>query len=487
MCPADDSSTTNCPEIYAWGLRNPWRWSFDRVGGTLWAGDVGQNAFEEIDRIELGRNYGWNCREGYSAYSGPAPSCATAINLVDPVHDYGRGLGTSVTGGYVYRGSAIPALVGDYLFADYVSGRIWRFVEDGSGGYVDEELLHTTLSIASFGEGNDGELYVVDIVGGGLYRIDDSGSGPVNPTPMPGLLSDTGCFDPADPSAPLPALIPYSVAAPFWSDGADKERWLALPNGTTINVTADDDFSFPNGTVLAKHFRLGTQLVETRLFMRHPDGGWAGYSYEWNAQQTDATLVVGGKTTNVGGQDWIFPDGNQCLACHTAAAGSSLGLELAQLNGDLTYAATGRTANQLGTLDAIGLFTSPLGDPAALPGLPDPYGADGTLEERARAYLHTNCAQCHRPGAPASISVNMDLRFATALGATGTCGVAPQRGDLGIVNPSIIAPGSPDQSVLLERLSRRGDSAQMPPLASSLPDAGGIALVRDWIGSLAGC
>jgi uncharacterized repeat protein (TIGR03806 family) len=492
VCPANpDISIANCPEIYAWGLRNPWRWSFDFDAEALWLGDVGQGAFEEIDIIELGGNYGWDCREGFEAYTGPpggpAPTCTGATNLVVPVHAYDRSLGTSVTGGYVYRGTAIPALVGDYFFADYGSGRIWRLVEDGIGGYDDEELLSSGLSIASFAEDNDGELYVIDIAGGALYRIDDAGSGTLDPNPVPDLLSDTGCFDPADPSEPVPALIPYGVAAPFWSDGADKERWIAVPDGRTVAIDADDDFVFPNGTVLAKHFRLGNELVETRLFMRHPDGGWAGYSYEWSGQQTDATLVVGGKTASVNGQDWIFPDGNGCLACHTEAAGFSLGLELGQLNSDLTYAATGRTANQLETLDAIGLFTSPLGDPNALASLPDPYGSDGTLDGRARAYLHTNCAQCHRPGAPAGISVDLDLRFSTALADTGACGVAPQRGDLGIVNASIIAPGSPDQSVLLERLSRRGDPAQMPPLASSLADADGMALVRDWIGSLSSC
>ncbi|HSG64996.1 MAG TPA: PQQ-dependent sugar dehydrogenase [Gammaproteobacteria bacterium] len=487
ICPADHSSATSCPEIYAWGLRNPWRWSFDRVAGTLWLGDVGQGAFEEIDIVQLGRNYGWDCREGFSGYSGPAPSCATATGLVDPVHAYGRSLGTSVTGGYVYRGSAIPALTGDYLFADYGSGRIWRLIEDGIGGYAAEELLDTTLSIASFGEDSDGEVYIVDIAGGRLFRIDDASSGAVDPNPVPDLLSATGCFNPADPSEPLSALIPYDVAAPFWSDGADKERWIAVPDGRNVAIDVNDDFVFPVGTVLAKHFRLDGELVETRLLMRHPDGGWAGYSYEWNAQLTDATLVDGGKTTSVNGQDWIFPDGNGCLECHTEAAGFSLGLELAQLNGDLSYAATGRTANQLETLDAIGLFTSPLGEPNAIPALADPYGTDGTLQERARAYLHTNCAQCHRPGTPAGVSVDMDLRFTTALAATGTCAVAPQRGDLGIVGASIIAPGSPDRSVLLERLSRRGDPAQMPPLASSLADAAGVALVRDWITSLSGC
>jgi hypothetical protein len=233
-------------------------------------------------------------------------NCSTpATNFNDPVHDYGRGLGSSVTGGYVYRGAAIPGLVGSYLFSDYGSGRIWRLVSDGSGGFTSEELLVSSLAVASFGQGNDGELYVVDIGGGGVHKIVPAGGGtPVSPVPT--LLSQTGCVNPQNATQPASGLIPYAPAAPFWSDNATKERWLAIPNGTSIGRGSDGDFSFPNGTVLMKHFRLNNQLVETRLFMRHPDGDWAGYTYEWNAQRTDATLVQGGKTVTVGSQSWIF-------------------------------------------------------------------------------------------------------------------------------------------------------------------------------------
>ena len=481
MCTADHTvSANNCPEIYAWGFRNPWRWSFDSATGDLWAGDVGQNASEEIDRVQRGGNYGWNCREGLSSYSGCS---APAGGFIDPVHAYGRSLGFSVTGGYVYRGSAIPGLVGSYLFSDYGSGRIWRLVSNGSGGFTAEELLDSSLSVSSFGQGNDGELYVVDIAGGGLHKIVAAGGG--TPTsPVPTLLSQTGCVNAQNPSQPATGLIPYSPAAAFWSDNATKERWLAIPNGTSIGRGADGDFSFPNGTVLMKHFRLNNQLVETRLFMRHPDGDWAGYTYEWNAQRTDATLVQGGKTVTIGSQSWIFPSGNDCLTCHTASAGYALGLEAAQLNRDFTYASTGRTANQLRTLDAITMFTTPVGDPALQPSMPDPFDA-APLAQRARAYLHTNCANCHRTGGPTPSS--MDLRYSTLLSSTNACGVSPQSGDLGIgAAARIIAPGSAANSVLVARMNRR-DATAMPPLASATVDAQGVALVQQWINSITTC
>ncbi len=208
------------------------------------------------------------------------------------------------------------------------------------------------------------------------------------------------------------------------------------------------------------------------------------YSYEWDAQETDATLVQGGKVSDISGQDWIFPSGTDCLVCHTPAAGFSLGIEVSQLNGELTYPSTGRTRNQLLTLDRIGMFTAPLGDPDLLPALPDPADAGETLADRARAYLHTNCAQCHSAGGP--VPTYVDLRFDTPLAATNTCDAQPVEGDLGIADARIVAPGDPDRSVLVERISRR-DAHGMPPLASNLVDVVGVTLIRDWITSLSGC
>ncbi|MGB5737910.1 MAG: PQQ-dependent sugar dehydrogenase, partial [Woeseia sp.] len=140
-------NANDCPEIYAWGLRNPWRWSFDPATDQLWAGDVGQNAWEEVDIIELGGNYGWRCREGAHDYN--QSGCGSGF--VEPVSEYGHNSsgGTSITGGFVYRGSAIPELVGRYVFGDYGSGRIWALQDDGQGGYTNEELLDTSYGIVS--------------------------------------------------------------------------------------------------------------------------------------------------------------------------------------------------------------------------------------------------------------------------------------------------------------------------------------------------
>ncbi len=158
-----------CPEIYAFGLRNPWRMSFDSQTGELWAGDVGQNAWEEVDRIELGLNYGWDEREGAHCYE-PASGCDT-MN-VDPITEYGHSVGQSVTGGYVYRGAMVPSLQGLYVFGDFVSGRIWTVPANSPQGQVTPptELADTGINISSFAQGADGEVYVVDY-GGAIYQI----------------------------------------------------------------------------------------------------------------------------------------------------------------------------------------------------------------------------------------------------------------------------------------------------------------------------
>jgi uncharacterized repeat protein (TIGR03806 family) len=472
-----------CPEVYAWGFRNPWRWSFDPPTGQLWLADVGQNAREEINVVARGGNYGWRCREGTADYS---PNGCPAAGLLDPVAEYPHTSGNnSVTGGYVYRGSAIPALRGRYVFGDFSSGRIWALAADGSGGYDLEELVDTPANVPAFGVDAAGELYYVEYAGSGRIRRLVAGGGAAVDT-IPTNLADTGCVNPADPTEPAAGLIPYGVNAPFWSDGAAKARFLGLPDGARINRNdAAGEWLLPPGTVVMKTFELAGRPVETRLLMRHPDGIWAGYTWEWNDAGTAATRVTGGKRKSVAGQEWIFPSEGECLQCHTQVAGFSLGLETAQLNGNFTYPSTGRTANQLATLAGIGVFTTPLPAPvASLPRLPDPHAAGVPVGERARAWLDTNCAQCHRPGGPTPVS--LDLRYATALGATATCDLPPQAGDLGIADARLVAPGSAGRSVLPARAARR-DANGMPPLGSALVDTAGVAVLDAWINSLTGC
>ncbi len=486
-CNATGSGMQNCPEIYAIGLRNPWRWSIDRQTGQQWVADVGQGAFEEIDVIQRGGNYGWDIREGFEC-AGGGQNCSAA-GFLDPVAAYGRAMGFSITGGHVYRGSQTTELFGRYVFADFGSGMIASLTPGPGGTFTITPHVQPgtappgapgQLSISAFGEASDGELFVLDYVRGHIYRLvfTQAGGGGDN---VPPLLSATGCINTASPGAPpLLSLIPYAPNAAFWSDGAVKDRWIGLPNGQNISVQGSGDWDPPNGSVLVKHFRLGNRLVETRLFMRHPDGVWAGYTYRWNQAQTEATRVSGGGTANVGNQTWIFPSEAQCMQCHTQAAGYSLGLETAQQNGNLTYAQTGRSANQITTLNSINVLSPPVA--ANPPAYANPTDTSQALTARARSYLHTNCANCHRPGGPTG--VGLDLRHGTSLAQSGACDVPPAAGDLGIANARIIAPGEQARSVLLARMARRNDPDMMPPIASNLRDADGEALIGAWIDSL---
>lgn len=162
------SGTADCPEIFAWGFRNPWRFSFDRETGELWVGDVGENSWEEIDRVRVSENFGWSQREGAHCFDPPT-GCST--DNVDPIAEYSHDLGSSVTGGYVYRGGEIPDLEGFYLFGDFGSGRIWVVAADSNQGAEPDELADTNLNIASFAESNEGEIYVIDITMGTIHRI----------------------------------------------------------------------------------------------------------------------------------------------------------------------------------------------------------------------------------------------------------------------------------------------------------------------------
>ena len=153
-------------EVYAYGLRNPWRFSFDRATGALWLADVGQDTWEEVDVIVPGGNYGWSHREGKHCYPPAASSCPGAF--IDPVVEYSHAEGASITGGYVYRGTALPALRGRYVYGDFGSGHIWAV--PASGPYTPVQIAQGN-AISSFGEDASGELYVVDLAGGQVSRL----------------------------------------------------------------------------------------------------------------------------------------------------------------------------------------------------------------------------------------------------------------------------------------------------------------------------
>ncbi len=447
--------------------------------GELWAADVGASIWEEVNLVKKGGNYGWRIMAGNHCRRRECDR----RGLLTPVIAYDHTEGIAVIGGYVYRGRAIPELVGSYVFGDIISPDIWGIAYD-QNGHPQRRIVATSPRNGphSFAEGNDGELYILREGPGRqtLKKLVPKLSAPPVVSAFPTRLSETGCVASDNPLQPATGLISYRVNSILWSDGAVKQRWMALPEGIHIQVNADGDFVFPAGTVLMKSFFIDQTPIETRLFVRHDDDGWAGYSYEWLDDQSDALLLPAGKTKVLpNGQTWTYPHRAQCLQCHTAAAGFSLGPELPQLNGVHLYTATGRRANQLRTLEHIGVFDEPLpAEPAQLPALAAVADTSQAVAHRARSYLHTNCSGCHRPAGPTPAAI--DFRFSTAFARMRVCDVAPQHSDLGIADAALLKTGVPERSMVWHRMQRR-DLFQMPPLATRLVDTVAVDTIASWI------
>ncbi len=470
-------------EIYAWGLRNPWRFNFDRATGNLWVGDVGENRQEEVNIVLRGRNYGWSIMEGRDCFE--TNSC-NGQGLIDPVETYSHALGCSITGGYVYRGSAISELEGTYLYSDYCTGTVWGLTNNGGNNYESQVLLETGQRVVSFAEDLNEELYLVSFTGE-IFSLQSSG-GTVSPGSFADRLSDTGCFEDSDPTQTVAGVIPYDVNSPLWSDGAEKERFLAIPDGEAIHIDEDHFWEFPLGTVLVKNFLFHGRYVETRLLALHSDEVWRGYSYEWNEAQTDARLIAADEqlTKNINGQEWSYPTRAQCLQCHNSGINKgALGAETAQLNRNIVYPTTGMLSNQLETFDHIAMFDTKLSASAAeLPTLATLGDTSRSFEERARAYLHSNCSSCHREGG--STSLSLDLRYDLDEAEMGVCDKHPLAGNLGLDEARILAPGESARSLLLQRMMNT-DRTRMPPLGTAIAHDEGIDIVSFWIDKGGAC
>ena len=483
------------PEIWAYGFRNPWRVTVDERLGHIWVGNVGQDQWETVHLAGRGENYGWSVYEGGHPFylkrqRGPTP-------IVKPTVEHPHSEARSITGGVVYYGWEFPELRGAYIYGDYSTGKIWGLRHDGANITLHKELADTTLQIVGFGVDKDDDILIVDHQNA-IYRL-EWGQRNQQTTTFPTLLSETGLFTSVEGHQTVPALIPYSVNSPLWSDAAHKERFIALPSDSKIAFTPDRGWNFPDGTVLVKTFSLDLEdgnpasrhRIETRLLTQQ-QSEWVGYSYAWNDAQTDATLVQktgvdrtftiqdSRASTGKREQTWHYPSRAECMVCHSRATNFVLGLTTLQMNKVHDY---GRVAdNQLRTLSHIGAFTEPLPNPPEEYGkLVNPYDPQAPLDARARSYLHANCAQCHI-GAGGGNAL-MELEFTTAPDSTNIFRVAPQHTTFGIADAMLIAPGNPDQSIVYQRLLRRGPD-QMPPLATSMVDDEAVKLLREWIAEM---
>ena len=314
---------------------------------------------------------------------------------------------------------------------------------------------------------------------------------------FPRLLSQTGAFRDTPRIAPDAALIPYDLVVPFWSDGANKSRWISVPDGK-IKFSPTGEWSFPVGTVFVKHFELATdeahpdrkRRLETRLLVCDATGGVYGVTYKWRADNTDADLletnlteaIVINTPTSTRTQTWYYPSRQDCLTCHTPLAGGVLGVKSRQLNRDFKFP-SGATDNQLRTWNHLGLFNTNL-DETDLKYLPTLAHADDTtrsLTDRARSYLDANCAHCHRPrGTVAYFDTRYDTPLAQQNLIEGQVLI-----DQGLDHAHTVAPNDIWRSILFLRVNTT-NALKMPPLAHNVLDERSVALLRQWIESLPG-
>ncbi|WP_350287902.1 PQQ-dependent sugar dehydrogenase, partial [uncultured Croceitalea sp.] len=258
--PFNDPGGAVFEEYYTLGHRNPHRMTKDRATGTFYIGEVGENTHEEINVVVPGSNYGWPLFEGTA--TSPVPGCVTQLynNMAheEPLVSFPRAEANAVIGGYVYRGTNIPSLVGKYICADYGNGEeIWSV--DTTTGVYEELGAFTPENIISFGQDYQGELYMLKLGDNvNLYRLTDSSLDFDN---IPEKLSDIGVFTDLNTLEVRSGVLPYDMIDPFWSDGAYKKRWMAIPNDGTHDTAAEQIgfsengvWNFPNGAVLIKHF-----------------------------------------------------------------------------------------------------------------------------------------------------------------------------------------------------------------------------------------
>jgi uncharacterized repeat protein (TIGR03806 family) len=469
-----------------------------------------------VHRIQKGGNYGWSVMEGSHEFrpesqKGPTP-------ILKPIVEHSHAEFRSLTGGYVYRGTRLKELANTYVYGDFDTGRIWGLRYEDNKVVWHQELAKVPQRVVSLGEDDAGELYHVDWVGGQIHRLIPTPKTTANST-FPRKLSDTGLFASTKDHQPAAGLIPYSVNAQLWSDGAAKERFLAIPTDGKIQYNsieypqpapgAPRGWKFPDGTVVVKTFLLemekgnphSRKRLETRILHFQQLGGseevgdqyWRGYTYVWNDEQTDANLLDAAGLDRTyaikdkdapGGvrqQTWHFPSRAECTLCHTTPAKYVLGVNTLQLNKDHDYG-DGRIANQLRTFEHIGLFTKPLpASPEKLPRLADYDDPRFSLDARARSYLHANCSHCHMKWGGGN--AEFQLLATLALEDTGTIGVRLTHGAFDLKDPRVLVPGEPERSMVLHRMKRLG-LGRMPHVASSVVDEKAVRLIHDWIKQL---
>lgn len=297
----------------------------------------------------------------------------------------------------------------------------------------------------------------------------------------PAQLSAHPCIDPST-LRPTRELVPYGVNAPLWSDGAEKFRYIALPEESYFVIDERGAWELPPDGVLIKEFERDGQRFETRFVVRDRGGAYRFYTYAFLDGNGEATRVDQGIELTTTSTPWTVPSEEQCQQCHSSA-NLVLGLQTGQLDRRWRYPSTGRTADQLETLRSIDFVRGLEPAPIEFPAYDDERAPIAT---RARAYLHVNCSSCHRPRG-AAIG-NVDFRAHVPLAGMSICDQRPDFGDWTEGGDGVLlAPGAPQRSLLFLRATTTDPLLRMEPVSREQTDPDAEHLLRGWIGALRSC
>ncbi|NNE00886.1 MAG: c-type cytochrome [Pirellulaceae bacterium] len=498
----DDNPFVGLPnvkaEIWAFGLRNPWKMSFNPKDGSLWTGDVGWEMREMVYRVDRGGNYGWSHVEGSQVVKRDA--ARSDIPISPPIVEHDHVVARSITGGYFWQSDRIPELQDAYIYGDWMTGKIWGLkYEDGKVTW-HREIADTTLQIICFALDDDGEVLTVGY-DGTIHRFVPNNR-QTAAADFPRRLSETGLFTSVTDQTPASGVVPYYINAHHWSDHTQSKQWIGLTGDEPVTVFQKSNWevgqvagfcSFPHNTVLAKTVSYQSEVgapesvrhLETQILHRNGDD-WNAYNYVWNQEQDDAVLQDNvasyqdliirdpNEPDGIRKQTWLHASRDQCSLCHIWSAGTVHGFKLDQLN--RTHES--ESINQLDKLVEQGILGS---RPADVGTYASPHDPAASLEARARSYLDLNCAHCHRRGGGGTAAFDLISRVPTD--ELNLIDALPTQGTFGIPDARVVAAGDPGRSVLLYRMLKSG-RGRMPQFGPTLIDDRGIQIVNDWIASL---
>ena len=471
--------------IWATGIRNPYGLAFHPLTGALYENDVGQSSWEEINIIERGANYGWPLAEGDS--DDP--------RFTNPIHAYPPVIGRSITGGAFYQGGtkAYPEEYHNhYFFLDFMNHWVRHIdPESPSQSYLFAKNLNGPVDIQN---GPDGALYVLNrgtIWRDGKRHVADSGSlirfpydgqvGDTSPVDaFPSTLSQTDCFESVADCLPHPNFHRFHLNLPRWRAQVRTQLWLRVPESSEIQPSATGLWRFPPDTTIIQHFTTesGARL-ETHLYWANEDACFKAGAYRWNADGTDAQLVVDSEITVHPDEEdryWFSPGYEVCLDPSATVTGFVLELTTRQLD-------YGTNHDQLRRWQELGWLSAkkPVPFVAETERLAAPDHPTASLQHKVRSYLDANCASCHFPGGPSRGT--FDARLQTPLANQGIINGPLIAGDLGLPGAKILLPGDSERSILYQRLKRK-DFFRMPPVAFHQQPAPILPVLKDWILSL---